>query len=781
MRLKNIADVLLISFSLFFLETLFFKTALYLSDYMQALLIIAYAMLGLGLGAIISLHTAQFTETTRIKIYCLLIISIVLSFLNFVFFPGRLFFSPVLIIPFAAGNVLIAYYLRSSNSYTIYFYDLLGAAFGVLGSVIFIPLLREENCFMLLLCLLQTGLVFNQYKTAWRRAVVIAILLISAGLLSANLTFDKINFAYITRCTDDTDRLKLFCWDSPFELLYSKGSNAQRIEIVSLKDSPVKDVFKYTVFDGRANDAILRLPYTDYGFYHYQWDPRIVRGLVDKPRFLLVGASAEGVIKSAKAYDGHITAVEINRQLVDLMQNEMLEFSANAYDHINELHVMDGRTFLETSDDTYDIITLMNIHLVQNTGYTNGPEYLNTREAIAQYLNHLSSNGLVIFEERISNRNGELSVLRVMNTILHVLKERGAKQPGRHIYAYMWISHNQPQYFGSNRYCMFVVKKNPFTDADFKIIKEWADEVENQGFQSSIIDIYPALDYPDAPGRELHTLVKTFPGQPDLGPQLDLSIVTDDKPFAWAVHKQQPVLKSAFYNIGKLCMFLLIIVLLYFSIYLHREHAGKKIFNLQSGFLLLYFSSIGAGYFILEVALINLYQKYTGSPAFTFIFILGSLLVASGVGSYLAGRITHYLFRMAAVLGIIIFSLFHVFLNTTMINLFGAGPLFNSFIIALTIVPLGVCMGLPFPVGLEFVKRTITKKAVPLFFSVNCIFSTFAVIWSFYLSVELGIKLTFFIGICCYLPAVAMLALRGKSLIKGCTDPAGDISNGLSV
>jgi hypothetical protein len=770
MRRKNYVDVLLISFSLFFLETLFFKTALYLSDYLQALLIIAYAMLGLGLGALISLHTTQFTETTRIKIYSVLIISIVLSFLNFVLFPGRLFFSPVLIIPFAAGNVLIAYFLRSSDSYTIYFYDLLGAAFGVLGSVIFIPLLREENCFMLIICLLQAGLVFKQYKTAWRRAIAIVMLLICAGALSANLAYDKINFAYITRCTDDTDRLKLFCWDSPFELLYSKGSNAQRIEIVSLKDSPLEDMFNYTVFNGRANDAILRLPYTHYEFYHYQWDPRIVKGLVDKPRFLLIGASAEGVIKSAKAYDGHITAVEINRQLVDLMQNEMLEFSGNAYDHINELHVMDGRTFLETSNDTYDIITLMNIHLVQNTGYTNGPEYLNTREAIAQYLNHLSSNGLVIFEERISNRNDEQSVLRIMNTILHVLKERGVEQPGRHIYAYMWIIHNQPQYFESNRYCMFVVKKKPFSDADFKIIKEWADEVENQGFQSSIIDIYPALDDPDALGRELNALVKTFPEQPDLGPRVDLSIVTDDKPFAWAVHKQQPVLKSAFYNIGKICMFLLIIILLYFIIYMHKEHAGKKIFNLKSGFLLLYFSSIGAGYFILEVALINLYQKYTGSPAYTFIFILGSLLVASGVGSYLAGRISHHLFRIAAVSGIIIFSMFHVFLNTTLIHLFGAGPLFNSLIIALTIVPLGVCMGLPFPFGLEFIKRTITEKAVPLFFAVNCIFSTFAVIWSFYLSVTLGIKITFFIGLCCYLPAVAMLALPGRKRINECSD-----------
>ena len=91
MRHKNVVDVLLISFSLFFLETLFFKTSLYLSDYLQALLIIAYALLGLGLGALISLHTTQFTETTRIIIYSVLIISIVFSFLILFCFPAVCF------------------------------------------------------------------------------------------------------------------------------------------------------------------------------------------------------------------------------------------------------------------------------------------------------------------------------------------------------------------------------------------------------------------------------------------------------------------------------------------------------------------------------------------------------------------------------------------------------------------------------------------------------------------------------------------------------------------
>jgi len=150
-----------------------------------------------------------------------------------------------------------------------------------------------------------------------------------------------------------------------------------------------------------------------------------------------------------------------------------------------------------------------------------------------------------------------------------------------------------------------------------------------------------------------------------------------------------------------------------------------------------------------------------GSPTYSFIFILGTLLFSSGVGSYISKKYSNKQLAYAFT-GILLFSLYHLFVNKYLIGSISSWPLLNSIVIAITLFPLGYCMGIPFPNGIERVKRYISRKHTTIFYAISSIFSTFAVILALYLSISFGFIITFLIGIFCYLIATVLFYIYTK-------------------
>ncbi len=54
---------------------------------------------------------------------------------------------------------------------------------------------------------------------------------------------------------------------------------------------------------------------------------------------------------------------------------------------------------------------------------------------------------------------------------------------------------------------------------------------------------------------------------------------------------------------------------------------------------LLYFVSIGAGYILIEIALIQRFVLFLGHPTYALTVIIFSMLIASGCGSYFSRRL----------------------------------------------------------------------------------------------------------------------------------------------
>ena len=769
-------EIFLMAFSLLFIEVLFFKTALYIRDYLNALLTVSYALSGLAIGAVIAHFCRRLSEMQIFFIKFIFIVSILLSFLNFIYFSNILFLSPVLILPFSAGNIMISYFLKQYHASRVYFFDLTGAAAGVISSLAFIPLLREENCFILVITVTLISSCFNLEK---RKAVLIPVMtaaVISLGLLGYNLRFDPINLARITRVSPDGLKDKIFFYPDDFKILHSKGSNVQRIEVLSPAYAGFEETDRppllYTAYNGLINDVVRPEPYTSLS---YRYDPRVIYGLVQAPDFLVIGASAEGVVKTGAAHGGTVTGLEINPQIIDLMKGPLFSYSRDAYELLDRLYEMDARTYLHQHDTRFDIITLMNSHMARQSGIVGSPEFLHTREAVHAYLDHLTDEGLVIFEEKYYGNRGRMSSLKIINTIMSVLRSEGIQSPEDHLLVYHWILNGlsilgdpgQPSVF----HVMIVAKKMPFTEKDRSAIDQWAGRVEYfYGRTHEIKEIYPLNEDASPFTDAIHAFIGkgTKPGP---GPELstvDLSVITDDKPFPWSVDKDHDAVKSLLFKTGGLCLILLAVLGFFYGKY---EKAPSR-----PGFLIpaAYFGLIGLGYFILEIGLMNFYQIYMGSPTYAFIFILATLLFSSGLGSYFSHRMktAH---SLSAFLAIFLICAFHLFAGRKIPAFLGADPLINSIIIAATVFPLGFFMGIPFPFGLELAKKRFGETSSVLLFAVNCLFSAFAVVFSFFLSVIYGFKITFAIGAGLYLMAsfipAAMRSIRRNDTITAASIP----------
>jgi hypothetical protein len=71
-------------------------------------------------------------------------------------------------------------------------------------------------------------------------------------------------------------------------------------------------------------------------------------------------------------------------------------------------------------------------------------------------------------------------------------------------------------------------------------------------------------------------------------------------------------------------------------------------------------------------------------------------------------------------------------------------------------------MGIPFPLGIETVKKTFSERLVPVFISVNALVSAFGIPFGLYLSVALGFLRTALIGVGFYAFAMGLYWLISR-------------------
>jgi predicted membrane-bound spermidine synthase len=183
---------------------------------------------------------------------------------------------------------------------------------------------------------------------------------------------------------------------------------------------------------------------------------------------------------------------------------------------------------------------------------------------------------------------------------------------------------------------------------------------------------------------------------------------------------------------------------------------------------LLYFGSLGAGFMLLEVALLQRFVLLLGHPVYSLTVTLFSLLVGTGTGSFISRRVDQERLKGAALRAlatVVVLALLSALALPIVIDYAIAWPLpFRLVAAAALLVPGGVLLGVPLPTGMRLVAAS-RPEIIPWGWGMNGALSVLGAAAAVFLAMNWGFFVTLSIAALTY--GLAAAALAGtKSLIS---------------
>lgn len=212
----------------------------------------------------------------------------------------------------------------------------------------------------------------------------------------------------------------------------------------------------------------------------------------------------------------------------------------------------------------------------------------------------------------------------------------------------------------------------------------------------------------------------------------------------------QPFLDSGF-----LLWFLFLQASLLSLLFVIAHLLPYKRFNVD-GSVVFYFFSIGLGFILMEVALIQKLAFFLGNITVSASLVLFSLLTFSGFGALFSPQlISASRRRFFAVVTVICLLLFFysAALQPLITQLLGLPAAIRFFIAAAVVAPVAFLMGVPFPTGI----RSINGSGVPWAFAVNGAASVLGSVLAIIIASELGYFAVLAAAAVCYLFSLAAL------------------------
>jgi hypothetical protein len=177
---------------------------------------------------------------------------------------------------------------------------------------------------------------------------------------------------------------------------------------------------------------------------------------------------------------------------------------------------------------------------------------------------------------------------------------------------------------------------------------------------------------------------------------------------------------------------------------------------------LLYFLLIGAGYILVEVALIQRFVLFLGHPTYALTVVIFSMLVSSGTGSFWSRRaIGDDRRRWMKALGLIALLVAALALVVSFTLSAAVGlPLWLKIVITiLLIAPAGFVMGMAFPTGLDQLERW-HKPSVRWAWSINAASSVLGSVGALVSAIYTGLLDTMLLGGLFYVGALLVVTRR---------------------
>jgi hypothetical protein len=181
---------------------------------------------------------------------------------------------------------------------------------------------------------------------------------------------------------------------------------------------------------------------------------------------------------------------------------------------------------------------------------------------------------------------------------------------------------------------------------------------------------------------------------------------------------------------------------------------------------LLYFACLGAGFIIVEVAMIQKFILFLGHPVYSLAVVLFSVLAFSALGSYLSGRISDD--RLTPTLMkvlLVVVALVFVYIVALPPIFYGLVHLARELRIVIAVVlmaPLAMVMGMPMPIGIRLLARN-APEIIPWAWGVNGATSVMGSVAALVIAILSGFNQALMIGAALYLVAMFLITRPRES------------------
>jgi hypothetical protein len=814
--------VALVSLSSLLLElalTRLFSVVLF---YHFAFFAISVALLGLGSGGVFAHIRQEWLERFEMRrlgaslcllnsIFILVSVEVVLHTPVSLEVTGRNFGKLTIIylaaaVPFFLTGLLFSVLFARSSSHIpqLYGADLAGGASACLAVVPLLNFIGAPNALLLAsACMaVAAALWSDQIKV---RRVACALATVFVLLIAANYSGKLIDVIYAKGVYRD-----------PRWVEYSRWNAISRIEV----DTHLGG--RYVVIDADATTAIMNvdpakwaqngaptpmhtgLPDTS-GF---NWKkslmaaaPSVANVLRPHGDFAIIGpGGGVDVMRAVANGSPNVTGIEINPTIVNsVMRGRYADYSFHLYDLPQvHIHVQDGRSYVRSSHEKYDVVQMTLVDTWASTAagaFALSENNLYTIEAFREYFDHLKPDGMIAITRWEFKQPRE--ALRVVSQGIEALHQIGIANPKDH---FVIIADGDLDEDG--RPVLVLAKKSAFTDAEYELVDDhvranpnlvWLNPVKYWvGPCGPNVQCMMPLGQRALP-PQTHTLLpppKPLPPGAEAFQRLiasndprafardyayNVSPVSDNAPFFFFTLKTRHVIENIVagtghgmdwrINLGVVVLGMLFIIsilavlaflILPLALHRHRQNLPK------TGIVaLLYFITVGFGFILVEISLIQRFVLFLGHPTYALTVVVFLLLLSSGAGSVAARhRITRG-GKVLPLLGLIsAFIVGNVVLLPWLLSAAVGLPFAIKLMIsALVLAPLGFLMGMPFPTGLRLVKT------VEWAWALNAAASVLGSVMAMIIAIHFGLTVTLLCAAAAYLLAAACSRTWKNSVI----------------
>ena len=626
---------------------------------------------------------------------------------------ARIYGAAALPFFFAGCAVTLAITRLAREISKLYLFDLAGAA---LGCLLLIPVLNTIGAINIVLLVSAVGAVAGVvfgFATHGSRVPAFGSLVLAAGLAGCVVYNSNTNRIDIRKSKGFEET----------KVLFSKWNSFSRITVEGAYDSGVEIKIDADAATGISKDASNSAIHQDArdslsGLAH---------NLKRDANVLIIGPGGGNDVMVARVFgQKQITAVEINPIIAhDVMSSEPFKsYSGSIYQQPNvHLVVDEGRSFIRNSKERYDIIqgTMVDTWAATAAGaFSLSENNLYTVEAFKDYVTHLTDDGALTMTRWYFEPPDQL--LRLITLTRAMMSELGISNPARHI---MLIRDARSGY--DRTPATYIFKKSEFTDDEVRTIESVSRSV---GFEL----LFTPLTRPSNVFTQM--IEAPDPAVIWAGYETNVEPTRDNNPFFFNSVRLANLWKVIEgttgewqkTNLGSSILFALlgitsVLVLLFIigPLLLVRGRALATGVGTKLSYLL-YFACLGAGFIIVEMAMIQKFILFLGHPVYSLAVVLFSVLAFSAIGSYVSGRIdeerlTPALMKLLIAL-VLLVVVYVVALPPIFYGLVGLAREIRIVLAVVLMAPLAMVMGMPMPIGIRMLARS-APEIIPWAWGVN--------------------------------------------------------------